>query len=477
MERVLTSEQMRSADRYTTQTLGIPEETLVERAGTAIADEIIKRFRGGRVLVCVGKGNNGADGKVIAEILSAKHGFSVVLLKVFNGIFKLLDNKFDIIVDCIFGTGLNRVVEGKYKTAIEKINSSGSFVISCDIPSGLNSDTGFAMGVAVKANLTVAIQEYKLGHFLNDGPDYCGETVSRDIGISIWGDDYIKRMSDSDLSQFFKERNRNVHKGNFGKTAIIGGSKNYSGSVILSLTALAALKTGIGYSNLAIPESLYQGYIGVVPECTFTPIKDCNGNIVFDKNALDKLLKYDCVAIGMGMGVSEEIYKTVVYFLRNFTGILLIDADGLNTLAAYGISVLKEKKCRVILTPHIGEFSRLSGLNKAVIMSDVINSAKDFAREFDIILLLKSAVSVITDGDVAILNTAGCSGMAKGGSGDVLSGLVAGLAARCGYSVETVAAASYLFGKAGEIAQNGQNEFTVTATDIISSLSGAINSL
>lgn len=477
MERILTSAQMRSADRYTIELLGVSEETLVERAGAAVADEIIKRFRGGRVLVCVGKGNNGADGKVIAEILSTKHGFSVAVLNVFNGIFKLLDNKFDIIVDCIFGTGLNRAVEGKYKTVIEKINSSGAFVVACDIPSGLNGDTGFAMGAAVKANLTVAIQEYKLGHFLNDGPDYCGVTVSRDIGISIWDDDYIKRLNDFDLLPFFGKRKRNVHKGNFGKTAIIGGSKNFSGSVILSLTALAALKTGIGYSDLAIPESLYQGYMGVVPECTFTPIKDCNGNIVFDKNSLDKLLKYDCVAIGMGMGVSEEIYKTLVYFLRNFTGILLIDADGLNSLSVYGISVLKEKKCRVILTPHIGEFSRLSGLNKATIMSDIINSAKDFAKEFGIVLLLKSAVSVITDGDVAILNTAGCSGMAKGGSGDVLSGVVAGLAARCGYSVETVAAASYLFGKAGEIAESKQNPFTVTATDIISSLSDAINSL
>ena len=169
MERILSVEQMRAADDYTIGKLGISSDILAERAGRAVAEEITRRFRGGRVLVCIGKGNNGKDGAIIASILSQLHGFSVKTLSVSNGIFKLLDMDYDIIVDCIFGIGLNREVEGKYKTAIEKINLSGAFIVACDIASGLNGDTGKPMGVAVKADLTVAIQEFKLGHFLNDG--------------------------------------------------------------------------------------------------------------------------------------------------------------------------------------------------------------------------------------------------------------------------------------------------------------------
>lgn len=477
MERILTTEQMRLADRYTIDTLGISEQTLVERAGNVVVDEIIKRFRGGRVLVCIGKGNNGEDGKVVAERLSKIHGFAVSTVCVYNGIFKQFENKFDIIVDCIFGTGLNREVSGYYKIAIEKINSANAFVVSCDIPSGLNGDTGLAMGIAVRANLTVAIQEFKFGHFLNDGPDYCGQTVAKDIGISIWGEDYAVKLNDAFVKNYFPKRKRNVHKGNFGRTCIFGGSKRFSGSVLLSLNALASLKTGVGYSNLAIPESLYSAYLGVVPECTFTPVKDNDGEVVFDKNSIDKVLSYDSVAIGMGIGVSESVYEILKYLLTNYTGKLLIDADGLNTLSTYGIEVLSQKKCDVVLTPHVGEFSRLIKAEKKLIMSDIIDLSKQFASKFGIVLLVKSAVSVITDGAKVIINTTGSSGMAKGGSGDVLSGLAAGLLARKTDVFETTAVASYLFGLAGELAQKEQNEYTITATDIIRAIPEAINSL
>ncbi len=477
MERVLTSLQMRNADRYTIDVLGVPENALIERAGNAVADEIIKRFHGGRVLVCVGKGNNGKDGEVIARILSTKHGFSVCVLHVYNGIFKLFENKFDIIVDCIFGTGLNRQVEGKYKTAIEKINSSKAFVVACDIPSGLNSDNGLAMGIAVKADITVAIQEYKLGHFLNDGIDYCGKTILRDIGISLWEEDYLKKISDADISPLFCERKRNVHKGDFGKVAIMGGSKKFSGSVLLSINGLTALKMGVGYVNLAIPNSLYNTYFGIVPECIFTPVSDVEGNIIFDKNSLDDIIQCKCIAFGMGIGVSEEIYKSISYLLQNYDGTLLLDADALNTVSKYGVDILKRKKCNVVLTPHIGEFSRLLNVKKDLIMSDIIKLSKCFASELGVILLLKSAVSIITDGSETFINITGTSGMAKGGSGDVLSGLTAGIMCRCGYSLENVAKSAYLFGKAGEYAKKDNTEFCMSAMDIVKYLPKVIKDL
>ena len=477
MERILTATQMRNADEFSIKNLGISEETLVYRAGKAVAEEIIKKFLGGRVLVCIGKGNNGADGKIVAEILSKKHGFAVTVFSVFEDSLEIFNNKYDIIVDCIFGTGLNREVTGKAKDAIIKINESGAFIVACDIPSGLNADNGTIFGVAVKADLTIAIQEFKTGHFLNDGIDYSGKVLAKDIGISVWEDSFAMRLDSDDVVKFFPSRDRNTHKGNFGKVTVFGGSKNYPGSVYLSTLSLSALKSGTGYVNLAIPESLFSTYALKNPECTITTVKDNDGNVVFDNNTLDKLLNYNAIAIGMGLGVSLDVYETIEYLLLNYNGTLIIDADGLNSISQYGISVLKNKKCTVILTPHIGEFSRLSSLQKQEILANPIELAKQFAKEYGVILVLKNAVSIITDGDKAFINTTGCSGMAKGGSGDVLSGFIAGTVVNSVDVLEATACACYVFGKAGEIAEKTDSAYTMTATDTINCLGKAIEKL
>lgn len=477
MERILTTKQMRDADKYTIEKLGVSQDELVQRAGFCVAEEIINRFQGGRVLVCVGKGNNGADGKIVAEILSKKHGFSVLTLNVSNGIFKLFDKKFDIIVDCIFGTGLNKTVDGKYREAIEKINNSGAYVVSCDIPSGLNSDTGFPMGVAVKANLTIAIQEYKLGHFINSGPDYCGIVVAKDIGISIWRDDYVTRLIPRSIKEFFPKRESNSNKGDYGKACVIGGSKKYSGSILLSANALCSLKMGTGYTNLVVPESLFDAYLGKVSECILTSIPDNNGFFTFDEGSLEQFLTYDSIAIGMGVGVSEDIYRIIAFFLTRYKGKLIIDADGINSIAKYGVDILKRHECRVILTPHVGEFSRLINVDKEIILNDCITFAKNFAKEYGVVLLVKSNTSIITDGEKVLINTTGTPAMAKAGSGDVLSGLTVGLLARNDDVLLTSAVSAYIFGKAGEFCvREDCNEYTVVASDIINSLPKVISS-
>lgn len=477
MERILSVEQMRAADAFTIDKLGFSAKTLTERAGAAVAEEIIDRLKGGRVLVCIGKGNNGEDGRVIAKILGATHGFTVATVTVANGIFKLFDKKFDIIVDCIFGTGLNRAVEGKYKTAIEKINASGAYVVSCDIASGLNGDTGRCMGVAVKANLTVAIQEFKFGHFVNDGPDYSGEVIAKDIGISIWGDDYAKRITKDDAAKFFAPRKKNVNKGCFGKAGVLGGSKAFSGSAALSYGALAALKTGSGYAYAAVPECLFGALCGRNPECILTALPDDGENLVFSEEKLAPLLSLDSLAVGMGMGVTPENYKILSFLLKNFKGKLLIDADGINTLAKFGKDVLKERSCEVVLTPHVGEFSRLIGADREEIAVNPVRLAVDFAKEYGAVLALKSATTVITDGKEVYLNTTGTPGMAKAGSGDVLSGIIAGLLARSEQTFDCVVAGCWLFGKAGEYAAKKQNDFTVTASDFIAAYPEVVNSL
>jgi len=476
MERILSSEQMRSADKFNIENLGISEETLIYRAGSAVAEEVNRRLKGGRVLVCVGKGNNGKDGEVAAKILSNIHGFTVATLNVYNGIFKMFDKKFDIIVDCIFGTGLDREITGRYKEAIERINSSGAYVVSCDIPSGLNANTGKVMGAAVKADLTIAIQEYKLGHFLNDGKDYCGKIILKDIGLSVWDNDFALRLEKSDVAKFFPERKHNVNKGDFGKSAIIGGSKKYSGSSLLSMNALSAYKVGTGYSFLFVPECVFGSVVGLYPETIVSSIKDDSNNFIFDKETLDNAMKNDAIAFGMGSGVTEEVYKSLKYLLENYTGNLIIDADGINSLAKFGKEILKNKKCKVVLTPHVKEFSRLCEKDVPTITENS-NIAIDFAREFKVVIALKSNTTIITDGEKVILNTTGSPCMAKAGSGDVLSGLICGILSRSDDVFMGVSSACYLFGLAGEIAEKEQNSYSVTASDIIYCIPKAINSL
>ena len=476
MENILSVNQMKNADRYTIESLGISDGELIKRVGGAVADEIAKRFSNGNVLVCIGKGNNGEDGKVVAEKLS-EFGFTVTRFFAEDGDFTVFNKDYDIVVDALFGTGLNREVTGVYKSAIEKINGLNAFIVSVDIPSGLNGDNGTVMGACVKADLTCAVEYVKTGHLLGDGLDFCGEIKVLCVGIESEKTDFSLRLEDPDVKKYFMPRKRNVNKGSFSKAAIVGGSREYSGSVLLSLNALSALKCGLGYANLTVPESLYPQYLGIAPECTMGFLKDENGRVIYDDEGLYKLLKYDAVSFGMGMGVSEEIYKSLKYLLKNFTGELIIDADGLNSLSKYGVEILLNKKCGVILTPHVKEFSRLSGLTVGDILSRPIECAKDFAVKYGVTVLLKSATSVITDGNAVYINTAGTNALAKGGSGDTLSGLIAGLITREGKRAEKVAAANYLFGTAARIATEEENEYTVSATDVIKYLPKAINSL
>ncbi len=477
MERILTVCQMRNADKFTIEKLGVLEEELVERAGLAVAEVIKKQFKGGRVIVFVGKGNNGKDGLVVADILSKIHGFAVDIFEVENPNYNLFNKKYDLLIDCIFGTGLNKEITGKYREIIEKINTLNCYKISCDIPSGINGDNGKIMGVAVKADLTVAIQEYKVGHFLNDGIDYSGKVVCKDIGISVWDDNVIKRIDHRDAKKCFENRSRNVHKGCFGKACVIGGSKDLSGSVLLSANALASLKSGVGYAYTCVPKSMFNAYVGKTPESILIALNDDENSIVLDKTSLEKIIDCDCIAIGMGLSVTKGVYDTIAYLLNNYKGTLLIDADGLNCISKFGKEILKNRSCNLVLTPHIGEFSKLLGVEKKRVIDNVVPYAVDFAREYNVILVVKSSVSVITDGKEVYLNTTGCSGMAKAGSGDVLSGLTAGLIARVHDDLNAVLTSAYVFGKAGEFAEAKYNEHTLTASEIIGEIPNVINSL
>lgn len=476
MQRVLTAEEMRLADKFNIESLGIPEDVLVERAGFAVAEEIFSRFKGGRVLVLIGKGNNGADGKVIANLLSARHGFSVTAFDVFTGDLTILDNDFDLVVDCIFGTGLSREISGKIKDIIDKVNGMNKFVVSCDIPSGISGTTGKVLGTAIKANLTVAIGELKTGHFFNDGKEYSGKVIQKDIGISVWGDGYPLVFNDDDIREFFPKRKENSHKGNYGKVAVIGGSKTFVGAPLLSLSALNAYRAGVGYSYLVVPKSLYSVYAGLNPECVFMTLDDDGENFILDKENLSKLFNLDAISFGTGVGVTSGVYDTLKFIIENYTGKLVIDADGLNVLSAFGTDVLLNKKCEIVLTPHIKEFSRLTNKSVQEIIDNPIALTKEMALKYGVTVLLKSATSVISNGEETFINATGSPALAKAGSGDVLTGLITGLLATNSPLLAT-AVGAYIFGRAGEITAKEVSEYSSTATEVSKNIGKAILSV
>lgn len=473
MQRVLSNKQMREADGYTIGELGISSGTLMQRAGEGIADVVALFARPeNSVTVVCGTGNNGGDGYVCARELQ-RRGFDVSVYAVegklsadcarekaeYKGAyaFKI---KGDIIVDCLFGTGLCRAVEGEYARIIEEINNSGAFVVSADIPSGINGDNGQVCGAAVKANATVAVAEYKFGLFLNDGADYCGKIIKKDIGITCPGNKYAYIYEAEDIKKYFPPRKRNVHKGTFGTAQLIAGSDRYTGAA--ALCAEAALKSGCGYVKLCTSERVKTALAPKLPQIIFCD--DCD-------------LEAQAVAIGSGCGVSEELYNKIKFLLKEYRGTLVIDADGLNSLARFGADILKNKSCAVVLTPHVKEFSRLAKTDISEILLSPVERARKFAEEYGVTLLLKSAVSILTEGGrTAILNR-GNSALSKAGSGDMLTGFACGTAARGVEAFEAAAVASHILGYSAEICSAERTEYCVTAKDIIKNLHLAVRNL
>lgn len=468
MLRVLTNSQMRKADEYTINIKGIPSEVLMHRAGIAIADEVERAYlhqKAQSVLVVCGTGNNGGDGFVCAEELKKRN----IAVKVFA-----IDGKLsadcarekavysgeysdiitgDIIVDCIFGTGLGRDVTGKYADIIAAINTAGAYVISADIPSGISGDSGMILGCAVRADLTVAVAEYKIGHFLSDGLDYCGEIVKKDIGIACPRTDFALVYEEKDLKQFFPERMRNSHKGTYGSANILGGSEKYIGAAALAVNA--ALQSGCGYVKLTTAKEVKCALAPVFPQVIYNDDFELNAN---------------CIAVGSGSGISLELYKKIEYILLNYRGTLIIDADGLNSLSEYGVEILKRKECSVIITPHVKEFSRLTGKSVSEILSDPINIARLFARNYGITVVLKSAASIVCDGNRTVINVRGNTALSKGGSGDMLTGFMCGCIARGLAPFDGAVCAANVLGMAAEISAEQKTEYCATAEDIIKNL-------
>ena len=499
MTYLLTNAQMREADKFTIENLGVPPLALMERAGDALYQAAKKIAPKGRVLCVCGGGNNGGDGfvcgrkllldgrRVDAVFFAEKTSEECEINKSefeMNGgtlFLEFPERKYALVVDCLFGTGYRKPSDERAERAIERINllrRRGAKVLSADIPSGLSGDSGLSFGCAVAADETLCIGEIKLGAVLNDGIDCAGKLSRADIGIALPsfdenGNGYAYLIDDETVRALLPKRKRNTHKGSYGRAYIIGGSYAYSGAGYLA--AAGALKSGAGYVTLCAPEELIPVYMLKLPEVILMPVWK-GKNPAFDKRAFEKI-GAGAVAYGMGLGVSQDVAKGAEYLLSHYTGRLIIDADGLNSLAEYAgerlENVFANKTCDVLITPHPREFARLLKTDVSDVLQNGVSLAKSFAQEHGVTVLLKGAATVITDGVRVAINAEGNAGQAKGGSGDVLSGVIAGLCASGLSAFDGAVCGAYLAGRSANLAKREMGEYALTPSDVVAYLGKA----
>ena len=497
MRKLLTNEQMREVDAFAMKT--VPSLELMERAGTAVAERVLNSLGGrhGSVVCVCGGGNNGGDGFVIARLLLEK-GVAVSVLCRANKfseetsknrerflslggeiVTELPKEQIAIIVDCVLGTGFRGQPREDVVELIEVINSQkekGSYIISVDIPSGLCGDNGLGT-VVVKADETLCVGEEKLGVWLLNGLDCAGEVSALDIGLrGFEWENYVNIFEQIDAVNRFPKRKRNSHKGSYGKVAILGGSVKYSGAGYLS--CLSACKSGVGYTAWFMPEELLKNAFFKIPEALLVST-NVGGMYEYNEDVCQKLCEYDAVALGMGMTCSESVYKTILYLFEHYRGKLVLDADGLNSIAQFGSmeDFSKIKECDVVITPHLKELSRLTKLEMAVLQESPAFYAKEITGKYPITLLWKGASTLIAKAQELFLTVKGSSAQAKGGSGDVLSGFVGGLCAQGLSAFDGALLGAYLVGVSAEIATEKYSEYSATPTDFISCFGEAFNSL
>ena len=492
-QTVLTVEDMRRSDAACIEA-GTPGRELMARAGRGIFEAF--PWQGPTAILC-GAGNNAGDGYVLASLLHAsgipcrlfllKERFSPDGEYYFRrcralGIPWSLWREgaslegFREAVDCLFGTGFRDAADGLAADMIRAMNESGARVIAADINSGLNGTSGLAGGPCVRSDLTVSIGCPQPGHYLGQAKDHIGRLVNADIGIPPLGLS-IRLMGAGDLSGLLPPRRECCNKGDFGTVALMGGCTAYSGAAKLANLSLSALRCGCGIARLAVPASLEQSVLPYLLESTFCPLPDREGHMLFDREAIDGALdRTRAAALGMGWGSHPENGRILRHILRTYTGSLVLDADGLNALAALPDrdQLLYTASARVILTPHLREFSRLTGVRREDLLKDPIAHARSYAGERNVILLLKGSTTIVTDGGDVLLVSRGCPGMATAGSGDVLSGVLAGLLGWSACTPLTAACGAYLAGLAGELAQAEKGDISMVASDTAAMLPEAI---
>lgn len=520
MRRIVNSEEMKYLDQQTINYFGVPSLVLMERAALSVVEHIPAQIsHGGRILAICGNGNNGADGLAIARILH-QQGCEVTVVELIDHGRRSEENKkqreillqygikiqenfpecslnYDCIVDALFGVGLSGPLRGEAADWVCALNELTGYKVAVDMPSGVSSDTGQIYGAAFQADLTVTFAYQKMGQALYPGREKCGKLVIANIGIT--DDSWLGRtptgfaLERADI-QNLMHRPARSNKGTFGKVLVIAGSNAMAGAAIFC--AKAAYHMGCGLVKICTSEENRQILQTAIPEAVLY-VYDQE---LFDEAGFARELEWaDSVALGPGLGTGKLAQRMVQMVLEQAKEPLVVDADALNIIADH-LDWLAGVEVPVVVTPHIGEMARLCKKQISQIINEILFVAKEFAQRFGVTCVLKDAATVIASvkGDVYI-NTSGCSAMAKGGSGDVLTGIIAALFAQAKHGVleligtfdtqvgiqtdiqinktdEIAAIGVYIHGLAGEAAAERKGNCSVLAGDMIESIGMVISS-
>ncbi len=497
MQYVVTNSQMKEAERRCDQS-GISYYQMMENAGTRCAEFLMELLpENTRTVVMCGSGNNGGDGLVIARLLR-EHGRSVSVLLA-SGTPRTTDAAENLarlpigtpvysaeqyreafryagcVVDCIYGTGFHGSLREK-PLAILRTANHCAVRVAVDIPSGVNSDTGELDEHCFRPTHTLVIAAMKVGLLNAPASDILGEVRIMDIGIGehCYEGNHVAFLTDDSLRRPFPPHGRNTHKGTFGRLVGFSGSLCYNGAAYMC--ASSALRSGVGLYFAASPVSAVKIIAAGLHEAVYAPLPETpDGFVDVDSAVLEEIVlpKFDmasAVIVGCGLGNSENTRRLTEFVIRRAACPVIIDADGINSIAG-NIDVLKERTGDTILTPHPLEFSRITGLSVAQIQSDRLNAAKRFAQEYGVTLLLKGADTVIAapDGRVCV-NARACSGLSKGGSGDVLTGIIGAFAAQGVEPFRAACAGAYCHWKAADILCARMPAESILPTDIIAAL-------
>ena len=532
MEILVGSQQMKQCDRNTTVHFGVPSLVLMERAALSVAEEIGRHLReqspqcckegqgslARPVLLACGLGNNGGDGLAIGRMLWQK-GYPVTIvmppylekaspetkaqLQIIGkyGIpirHEVPEGEFEAVVDALFGIGLTRGLEGVYRDYITAMNGKKGWKVAVDIPSGIHADTGQVMGAAFQADLTVTFAFAKCGLMLYPGAAYAGEVLVKDIGIDrhsfLEGAPDKFLVQEEDLAQIPKRRG-DSNKGTYGKVLVVAGHKNMAGAAFLS--AKASYRTGAGLVKILTEESNRVILQQLLPEAilaTYEALGDA-GEEGYDVNSslissrlpndgdvenifpnLPEMLKWPSVmVVGPGLGTGEEAKFLVESDLKKAKAPIILDADGLNIVAEH-LEWLKEAKAPVIITPHVGEMARLTHTSIPDVKSRLLQAAQSFAAEYQVICVLKDSRTVTAlPSQEAYLNRPGNNGMSTAGSGDVLTGILAGLAAQGMDPLEAAPTGVCLHGAAASQQARQTGAYALMAQDILEGIPKILN--
>lgn len=500
MQIVLTASQMGKVDRTTIETIKIPGVVLMENAGQGVVREIehlLGRVSEKHVLIFCGKGNNGGDGYVIARHLF-NHGADVTVFlagkkEAIKGDAKInltilekmgLDvheisstekipqfHQVDLVVDALLGTGVTGPVHGFFGDLIQTMNSYDAPVVSVDLPSGMETNTGAVHGACVSAEVTVTMAHLKTGLLFSPGQDFAGRIVIADIGVppevSLKLHENIFLIERSDIISRMPERQLNAHKTTAGKVAVFAGSVGMTGAA--TLTSISSLQIGAGLTKLGTPESLNAILEGKLTEVMTVPLAETDRQSISlnARDRADDLLNWaDILAVGPGLSTHPDTVEFVKWLLNSTSKPIVLDADGLNALAG-DLSLIENYAGPMVLTPHPGELARLTGLSIAEIENDRFEILRKYAGQLNKVIVLKGGPTVIASPDGKIfINSTGNPGMATGGSGDVLTGIIAGLLAQKLNALDAALVGVFLHGMAGDIASEELSEMGMIAGDI-----------